>query len=129
MTTLRWGWSVAKRPDKWIGAFRTREEAIADAHEHSRKTFYVVSGHIPESTRFMPDADAIEDMLGQAASDAGGDAAVDFPSVSKEGLAELNELLTTWAKKNLGECTFWISEGEPEKIVPEEPMTEVQEPT
>lgn len=124
----RWGWSTSATPDTWNGAFHTREAAIEDARSHSYTTFFVVSGHCPDGQGYMPDADAVIDMIGQAASDDAGDAAEDFPSIPLEAQKELYEVLTAWSKKHLRPCEFWISDTPPEKIVPEPPVPKVQEP-
>lgn len=117
VTGRRWGWSAHRSPDKWLGSFLTREAAIQDAKEHSWKTFFVNSGTCPDGKRFMPDAEAIVDMIAQSAHDTASEAAEDYPDLTPEAIEELDTLLTAWAAKHLGgPCVFWIADGSPEEI-------------
>lgn len=116
LTGERWGWSADQNATNWVGSFISREAAIQDAREHSWKTFYVISGLIPDAKGYMPDADTIVDMIASAASDAAGEAAEEFPDVSPEAVKELDAMLASWAAKHLSTCSFWISNGECEKI-------------
>lgn len=115
-TGMRWGWSADPNPDTWVGSFFTREQAIEDARSYSWKTFYVVSGKCPDGKRYMPTAEIIESMLAEAATDAAGEAAEDFPGLSSAALDEMNQFFQSWSKKHLGMCAFWIADSEPEKV-------------
>lgn len=112
----RWGWSIDKDAETFTGSYITRDMAILDAQSHGHTVFYVQYGRCPDGASYMPEGDTILDMIAAAASDAAGEVAEEFPSVSQEVEDELNAVLKEWADKHLGTCTFWISEGPSEKI-------------
>jgi hypothetical protein len=117
MSDVRWRWARVSQPETWQGSFATREEAIIEAASHGYKTFYIASGSCPAGSSYMPDASTVLDMLSEAAYDAVGDVAEDFPTVPDEAEQELNALLTAWGERYLGTCPFWIVEGNPEQVV------------
>lgn len=113
-----WGHREERRKN-YTGAFKTREEAIADgrATYGEGETFWIASGMPPTPESLVPDADEIVERISEQAYDVASEAAEEFPQLSDEAKAELDELLEGWAKKHL-DVNFWVQEGDAEKIEP-----------
>lgn len=112
-----WGYSIEEYPEMWTGMLPSREEAIAEAlvELNDVPVFYIHSGHRPRPQRYFPDADDVLEIAMQSADDDAGDVAEDFPDVTDEAKAELDKLLSDWVEKRVT-CSFWVSDGAPERI-------------
>lgn len=115
-----WGHCRHEHSERYDGAYETRDEAIAEgrAQHGDDAAFWILEGARPDAASFMPDADDIIERMHESASEH-GEAAEEYPDVSDEAKAELDAILTAWARKH-AEPRFWIGTGEPEKIEPPE---------
>jgi len=111
-----WGHADNRTPDRWVGAFESREAAIEDGREQYDASFWIQRGHHPALDSLVPDAlDVIEQMADTARGEAGAGAS-EWPDVGKEGRAALEAMLERWAAKYAPAVTFWIADGEPECV-------------
>lgn len=107
------------------GTFDSVKAALADAAtDNDDEHTHVHIGEVerPSNSQFFPDAgDVIEHMENQA-YDYGSEYAVDYPDVSDEAKAELNEqlaaLLDTWCQKHGVSPNFYQVSGVKEYPVP-----------
>ena len=74
---------------------------LLDDHEDLKvgDTVYVGDATIPRASQLCDSSDVIE-MMGDRASDIGGEYADDYPDVSSEAKAELDEFLAKWIGKH-----------------------------
>jgi hypothetical protein len=111
-----WGYASCKDPEIWEGVCKTREEAIKEGRsEFGTENFWIVLGMRPDPAQYVPDVDVILDHMGENAGDEGGEAAEDYPDVSKEGKEALEMLLRAWARQ-YARPTFWVATGDPEFV-------------
>ncbi len=99
-------WGYGDRSDGFKGAFKTREEAIAEGQAVMDSNFEIAAGFVCEPAEFLPTFDEINEIMYTKATDELGDAAEDFPDVSPEGKEALRVALAQWAQE-FCECTFW----------------------
>lgn len=112
-TTIRWGHALEAKPEKWEGAYKTRDEAIdAGRAFHKGSQFYIQRGALAWGPEYMPDAEAIETMLWDAAYTDVDEAAEGFPDITPEAKAELDAFLTAWAEKHV-KAKFWLADDSP----------------
>lgn len=71
----------------------TYESSVGD-------TIYVGEASQPCASRYVPDADWVIEYMGEQADDDIGEAAEDWPDVSKEAKQELEAFLKDWAVRN-----------------------------
>jgi hypothetical protein len=118
-TALVWGWSRYRDGERYQGAYDRREEAIAEgrAHEGDSVGFWIHKGRRPAPESYVPDPEWVIEHMAEGAGDEGGEAADEFPDVSAEAKAELDALLTAWARKHV-KVSFWIGVGDPEYVEP-----------
>jgi hypothetical protein len=111
-----WGYSSSREPETWEGEFKTREEVIAEGRsEFGPEDFWIMRGTWPDPAKYVPDVVSVLDQMSADAGDEGGDAAEDYPDVSKEGEEALGMLLRAWARQ-YARPTFWVADGEPELV-------------
>lgn len=118
---MPWGHATTDRPERWIGAFATAAEAIADGRRtHGGATFWICFGTIPDVSTLIPDADEIIERMGERAYDQAREAAEEWPDIGRESAAraELDAFLLDWAKR-YAPVNFWIATEHKEKIEPE----------
>lgn len=118
-TGERWGISADPKPERWDGAYKSREAAIeAGRVEFVSLPFYVQRGTKPAASSFTPSAESIIEGMSDAAGDECGEAAEEFPDVAQKAGDELDAFLDAWADKHC-EVRFWIADNsEPERIEP-----------
>lgn len=123
----KWGHASSEEPDRWDGAFDTREEAIEDGREtYGGETFWVQGGSSPLLTSLLPDgedmAEYVINALAEQADGEAGESAADFPDVTREAKADLaaklRAVVETWAAEHV-KVEFWVAVGTPERIEPE----------
>lgn len=111
-------WSYASVPDtdRWSEPYQTRDEAIlAGRAEYSGERFWIQSGHEPDPETFLPFASDIVEQMADGAGNEAGEAAEEWPDVSKQALKDLDDFLKAWAKKHC-KVNFWVATGQLEEI-------------
>ncbi len=116
-----WGYADSEHAERYDGACDSREEAITEGRETYGEyvPIWIQGGYRPDPADMMPDAEHISDWVGEKAYDNwGGEEIVgNWPKATKESRAELDALLSTWARKHIPP-TFWIGVGHAERIDP-----------
>lgn len=127
MANERWGYADSRDAESWSGVCLTREQAIAKGREHysflngrGYDGFWIHSGHLVPLEAVMPDVDDIIETMGERAYDEAGEVAEEYPDVTAEAKAELEELLRGWCEK-YARPTFWVADGVAEFISGEAP--------
>jgi hypothetical protein len=118
MTRIAYGFAADDQDDEWLGAYATREEAIAEGAKHfaltDGDTFFVCRGEYPDMGKFIPDAESIIEMLRESLDD---ECNVDGQEIEVTGgTEELNEFLRDWARRNL-KPSMWVKVGDAELVV------------
>ena len=112
----RWGYARDRDAEAWHGSFLTKGEAMLDGLAHyCGEAFWVHSGTALRAIDIMPNADEIIEMMGERAYDKAGEAADDFPSVTREAREELDRLLREWADRHV-ESSLWVADGDVEFV-------------
>jgi len=115
-----WGYAATDSPEQWEHA-NSREEAIQHGRaEWPGEPFYIIEGTRCTTEEFMPSAESIVMEMNDRAQGEAGDPAQDWPDVTNEGGAVLDALLTQWAEKYVTPPRFWLADGKPERIEPEQ---------
>lgn len=117
----RWGYSDVRDPERWTGAAKTREEALVEARSEfgPDSVIYLQRGERCTASQFVFNACHVIDDMGSAACDEVGEAAEEWPDVSKEAETALDDALEAWAYRYVDEPEFWSTIGNPERIEPE----------
>jgi len=111
-----WGHSTSLDAERWIGAWASRDEAIAEGRvAYEGAPFYVVQGYRPKAEKYVAGlSGCVVEMLITAAGDEAGDAVSDY-DVPKADKAALDAMLREWAAR-LDPLPFWVVAGEPERV-------------
>lgn len=96
---------------------------LLDMNDHLEVGNIVWCGtKVRPGTKELCDADDIIDMIGNRASDIGGEWADDYPDVSKEASSELDEFLAAWITKHCPPA-FWTVKNVTQRIITAEDLT------
>lgn len=115
---IRWGHCFSVREvadEQWEGAFKTREEAIADGKEKYEDSFWIASGPLCDPAKFLPHIDHIIEWMADSATVEVGEVANLWPPVTPESVNALMEFMKGWARKYFP-CPFWTPKGPFERI-------------
>lgn len=104
---MRWGHALEANPERWIGSFLSKDEAIDDGLDTYLDGFYVCGGEVASGADYVPSAEDIETQIWQAAYDDVGDAAEKFPDLSEEAREELRRFLNRWTDQHV-RPRFWV---------------------
>ena len=107
-----WGYSTSDNPDRWVGMYNTREDAIHEGREAcGREPFWVCEGRPVALSEVLPGASETEERIAELAYELVGEAAEGWAEFSDEAKVEYDALLASWVQCHIGKPEFWSAEG------------------